>query len=296
MPTIVGAATAARQPPLFLVVGGTPMDNALGDFLRARRELVTPAEVGLPPGNTLRRVPGLRREEVALLAGISAEYYLRLEQGRDRSPSAQVIDAIAAVLRLDAEGTAYLLALAQPKSRRRPARSEDRVPAGLALLLRTINVPAMVINKYNDVVAANALAQELSPDNTPGVNRLRSLFLDPAAPGYHPDWEKITVAAVAHLRAQAGTETRDDRLHALIEEMSLKSDRFRQLWARHDVRLSTGGNVRVRHPKVGDLDLLVEKFAVVGSDGLEALLLHAKPGTPTADALALLSSMALEAR
>ena len=144
------------------------MDNVLGDFLRARRELVTPAEVGLPPGHGLHRVAGLRREEVALLAGISAEYYVRLEQGRDRSPSAQVIDAVAAVLQLDAEGTAYLMALAAPKSRRRPAPREQQVPAGLALVLRTLNVPAIVFNKYSDVLAANALAQQLSPDMVRG--------------------------------------------------------------------------------------------------------------------------------
>jgi transcriptional regulator with XRE-family HTH domain len=267
------------------------MDNALGDFLRARRELVTPAEVGLPPGHGLRRVPGLRREEVAMLAGISAEYYLRLEQGRDRSPSAQVIDAIAAVLQLDAEGTAYLTAIAAPKARRRPARREPRLPAGLDLLLRTINVPAFVIDKYMDVVAANALARQLSPDMAPGVNRLRSLFLDPAARSYYPAWDHIAAAAIAHLRARTGVDTGDERLHALIGELSLRSETFRRLWARHDVRLAQAGRVVLRHPEAGDLELLTEKFAVVGTDGLEALLLHAEPGTRTAEALERLAAL-----
>ena len=267
------------------------MDNTLGDFLRARRELITPAEVGLPPGNGLRRVPGLRREEVATLAGISAEYYVRLEQGRDRSPSAQVIDAIAGVLQLDAESTAYLMALAGPRTRRRPARQEQRVPASLDLLLRTVNVPAIVFNRYSDVLAANALARELSPGMEPGVNRLRALFTDPAAQRYHPNWERYTAIAVAHLRAQIGAETEDERLHALIGELSLKSDRFRQLWARHDVRMAQSGNFLIRHPRVGDLELLIEKFAVVGADGLEALFLHAEPGTRSADALAALASL-----
>jgi len=184
------------------------MHNALGDFLRARRELVTPAEVGLPPGNGLRRVPGLRREEVAMLAGISAEYYVRLEQGRDRSPSAQVTGAIAGVLQLDAESTAYLMALAGPRTHRRPARREERVHPGLDLLLRTVNVPAIIFNKYSDVLAANPLARELSPGMMPGVNRLRALFTDPAAQGYHPDWERYTAIAVADLRAQVGTKPR----------------------------------------------------------------------------------------
>jgi transcriptional regulator with XRE-family HTH domain len=267
------------------------VDNALGDFLRARRELVTPAEVGLPPGSGLRRVPGLRREEVALLAGISVEYYLRLERGRDRSPSAQVIEALARVLLLDAEGTAYLMALAQPKPRR-TAHPADRVPAGLDLLLRTVNVPALVFNKYSDVLAANPLAQLLSPGMRPGVNRLRTLFCDTADRAYHPDWERYTADVVAHLRAQIGTDTDDERLHALIGELSVKSDRFRQLWARHDVRSARGGTFRIRHPRVGDLELMVEKFFVAGSAGLEALMLHAEPGSRSADALERLSAAA----
>ena len=267
------------------------MDNNLGDFLRARRELITPAEVGLPPGNGLRRVPGLRREEVAMLAGISAEYYVRLEQGRDRSPSAQVIDAIAGVLQLDAEGAAYLLALAAPKTRRRAARPQERVPQGLDLLLQTVNVPAIVFNKYSDVLAANPLAQELSPGMVPGRNRLRVLFTDPAAHDYEADWDRYTATAVAHLRAQIGTETEDERLHALIGELSVKSERFRQLWARHDVRTARSGNFLIRHPRVGDLELLIEKFSVIGADGLEALFLHAEPGTRSAEALATLASM-----
>ena len=268
------------------------MENALGDFLRARRELVTPAEVGLPAGNGLRRVPGLRREEVALLAGISAEYYVRLERGRDRSPSAQVVDALARVLQLDTEGAAYLMALASPRLRRPRAAREQQVPPRLELLLLTLNVPAIVFNKHSDVLAANPLARQLSPDMRPGVNRLRLLFLDPEVRGYHPGWERYTADVVAHLRAQAGTNSDDERLHALIGELSLRSDRFRQLWARHDVRTARGGTFLVRHPDVGDLELLVEKFAVAGAgnSGLEMLLLHAEPGTRTAQALVTLAS------
>ncbi|WP_305784441.1 helix-turn-helix domain-containing protein [Symbioplanes lichenis] len=267
------------------------MDNALGNFLRARRELVTPAEVGLPPGAGLRRVPGLRREEVARLAGISVEYYLRLERGRDRSPSLQVIEALARVLQLDPESTAYLTALVQPRPRTRPAR-QDHVPPSLDLLLRTINVPALVFNKYSDVLAANPLAQALSPSMVPGVNRLRMLFCDPVDRTYHPHWEQYTAGVVAHLRAQIGSDTGDERLHALIGELSVKSDRFRRLWARQDVRALRSGSFWIRHPRVGDLELLVEKFFVAGEGGLEALLLHAEPGTRAAAALAELHKAA----
>src|SRR5690349_19547125 len=180
--------------------------NALGDFLRARRELVTPAAAGLPGGG-LRRVAGLRREEVAMLAGISAEYYLRLEQGRDRTPSAQVVDALARVLRLDAEGAAYLADLARPQPRRAKERSVEQVPVGTAMLLSTLNVPAFVVDRYRDVLAANPLAVSLSPLMRPGANRLVALFTDPQARAYHPDLDANIGNLVAQLRAEMGADT-----------------------------------------------------------------------------------------
>jgi MmyB-like transcription regulator ligand binding domain len=125
---------------------------------------------------------------------------------------------------------------------------------------------------------------------TPGVNRLRSLFTDPAARARHPDWEQYTAAIVAHLRAQVGSQTEDARLHALIGELSLKTERFRQLWSRHDVRAGHSGAFSVRHPQFGDLELMVDNFAVTGAVGLEMLLLHAEPGTRTADAMAALAA------
>ncbi|MEU2297408.1 helix-turn-helix transcriptional regulator [Streptomyces antibioticus] len=267
------------------------MDNALGDFLRARRELITPAEAGLAAGHGIRRVPGLRREEVALLAGISVEYYLRLEQGRDRNPSAQVIHALAGVLQLDAEGTAYLMSLTGRRPRRGQGPGDERVPANLVLLLHTLNVPAMVFNKYSDVLAANRMARALSPEMKPGTNRLRVLFTEQAARDYRDDWESYTATAVAHLRARIGTETDDERLHALIGELSLKSERFRRLWARHDVRTAQEVTFRIRHPQAGPMELLVEKFQVAGPQEWEVLLLHAAPGTPTADALDFLATL-----
>jgi transcriptional regulator with XRE-family HTH domain len=267
------------------------VDNALGEFLRARRELVTPAAAGLEPGYGLRRVPGLRREEVALLAGISVEYYLRLEQGRDRNPSAQVIRALADVLQLDVEGTDYLTSLATPRPSRRVDYVDEHVPESLALLLQTLNVPALVFNQYSDVLAANQLARALSPDMAPGTNRLRVLFTEDDARAFHGNWEEYTATAVAHLRAQIGTETDDERLHALIGELSLKSERFRQLWARHDVRTAHNVTFHIRHPQVGPMELLVEKFQLAGPSGMEMLLLHAAPGSPSADALTLLASL-----
>jgi transcriptional regulator with XRE-family HTH domain len=263
--------------------------NPLGEFLRARRELIGPEDAGLPRAG-LRRVPGLRREEVAMLAGISAEYYLRLEQGRDRHPSAQVLEALARVLQLDAEATSYLIQLAQPKPRHRPRRRE-RVPAGVELLLRTINVPAFVVNKYRDVLAANRLAEALSPLMAPGVNRLIALFTDPAARDYHPDWEQGTVAIVAQLRAETAADTDDPRLSVLVGELSLKSERFRKLWARHDVRRGESATSVIHHPRVGDLQLRREKFAIAGTDGLILAVYHADPGSRSADALALLGSL-----
>jgi transcriptional regulator with XRE-family HTH domain len=263
--------------------------NPLGEFLRARRELIGPEDVGLPRAG-LRRVPGLRRAEVALLAGISAEYYLRLEQGRDRHPSAQVLEAIARVLQLDAEATAYLVQLAQPKPRRQ-SRRRERVPVGVELLLQTVNVPAFVVNKYWDLLAANRLAEALSPLMAPGVNRLIALFTDPAAREYHQDWEQGTVAMVAQLRAEAGADPDDPRLSALVGELSMKSDRFRKLWARHDVRRGESATSVIRHPRVGDLRLRREKFAIAGTDGLILAVYHADPGSPSADALALLGSL-----
>ncbi|WP_127501975.1 helix-turn-helix domain-containing protein [Actinoplanes solisilvae] len=261
------------------------MRSELGDFLRARRRLVRPADVGLP-GNGLRRVPGLRREEVALLAGISAEYYLRLEQGRDRTPSAQVVEAIARVLRLDADATSYALALAQP--RRRPPLVESAVPAGIEMLLATLNVPAFVVNRYRDVVAANALAVALSPLMATGVNRVLAVFTDPLARDYHPDLDENAAGYVAQLRAEIGTDTDDPRYRALIDELNRRSPLFRELWARHDIQRGGNDTSVIRHPRLGDLRLRREKLAVIGADRLMMVVYHAEPGTPSASALASL--------
>jgi transcriptional regulator with XRE-family HTH domain len=272
-------------------VDGMESTNALGEFLRARRELVQPQDVGLH-GNGLRRVPGLRREEVAMLAGISSDYYLRLEQGRDRHPSVQVLDALAGVLQLDADATAYLIGLAQARSRRAPRPKAEKVPPGILQLLGQLQMPAIVQGKYFDVLDANPIARALSPNFAPGVNRLRVAFLDPRERELYTDWDSATVAVVAGLRVVAGAEPDDPRMAALVGELSLKSDRFRLLWARHDVRRGEGARSRLHHPEVGDLDLNREKLAITGTDGQLLVLYHAEPGSESARSLALLGSVA----
>jgi transcriptional regulator with XRE-family HTH domain len=266
--------------------------NLLGDFLRARRELVQPADVGIPV-HGLRRVAGLRREEVAMLAGVSADYYLRLEQGRDRNPSRQVLEALARVLRLDAAATEHLLALAAarpPQRVRRPRR--ESVPAGVRQLLDVLGLPAFVEGRYFDVLAANDLAGALSPALRAGENRLRSVFLDPAERALHPEWETGTARLVAGFRRSVGQDVDDPGFVQLVGELSLASERFRQLWGRHDVSSPEGMPTVVDHPEVGELSLHREKLAVTGAEGQLLVVYHAVPGTGSAEKLALLGSLA----
>lgn len=265
--------------------------NALGEFLRARREQLRPEDAGLEVAGH-RRTPGLRREEVALLAGISTDYYLRLEQGRDRTPSVQVVEAIGRVLQLDSDEAAYLHTLARPRPRRGPGRPAEKVPPGTLRLLASLPMPAFVQDRYLNVLAANPMAQALSPSMRPGVNRLLAAFLDPAEKDLHEDWEQSTAAAVGQLRASMGSETDDPRMAALVGELSMKSDRFRRLWARQDVVRRAGGPARMHHPEVGDLELHREKLIVAGADGQVLVVYHADPGTPSAQALDLLGTIA----
>jgi transcriptional regulator with XRE-family HTH domain len=268
----------------------TDETNALGEYLRARRELVTPQSVGIPQFG-IRRVPGLRREEVAMLAGISADYYLRLEQGRDRNPSAQVLESLARVLQLDEAGGAYLLSLGidKPRRPRRRVRRET-APSGIRKLLGTITLPAFVEGRYLDVLAANPLATGLSPRLRTGRNRLRDVFLDPAEQALFPEWDGATAALVAGFRDSVGTDTDDPRFIELVGELSLASARFRKLWARHDVALRSGARVTLDHPQVGELNLNREKLEIGGSAGQMLVIFHADPGTVDAEKLGLLAS------
>ncbi|MGK8555998.1 helix-turn-helix transcriptional regulator [Nocardia gipuzkoensis] len=267
-------------------------DNRLGAFLRARRELARPEDFGLPGGGQ-RRVAGLRREEIALLAGVSADYYVRLEQGRDRHPSEQVIAALARVFALDDEGVAHLRELARPavKRPRGPRRPERVAPGLLRLMNAWPHTPALVLGKYLDVLAANPLAEAVNSCSVPGVNQVRMVFLDPEARDVYSDWPTIAADTVASLRATAGADLDDPRLTELVGELSLKSEDFRQLWARHDVRVKTAGVKRFRNPMVGELTLSYETFSVNGAPGQMLIAYHAEPGSPSERSLALLGSL-----
>src|SRR6516225_11377959 len=213
--------------------------NALGDYLRARRQQVRPEDVGLVPG-ARRRVEGLRREELALLAGISAEYYLRLEVGRDKNPSPQVVEALARALQLDIKATKYLHQLASPTISHWDQSVLDAAAEGLDELIDQLPLPAIVASRYQDVLAANPIAQALSPGFAPGQNFLSWRLLDPAARELYVDWDDATDAAVSGLRESAGTDPGDPRLQKLVAELSVASPRFRELWARADVGYRLG--------------------------------------------------------
>jgi len=265
--------------------------NGLGKFLRARREQLRPEDVGLV-GGARRRVAGLRREELALLAGISSDYYLRLEQGRDRNPSPPVLEAIARVFGLDAEATRYLLSLtaARPRAPRRPRR--ETVPAGVLQLLDVLTLPAFVESRMFEVLAANRLATALSPRIHPGANRLRDIFLDPGERDLLPDWEQALAGMVAAFRTSIAEDAADPRVERLVGELSLASEPFRRLWARHDVKPLAGAPMRMVHPDVGPLELRREKLAIGDSGGQLLVVYHAEPGSGSAAALALLGSLA----
>ncbi|WP_406085471.1 helix-turn-helix transcriptional regulator [Micromonospora zamorensis] len=269
------------------------MSNELGAFLSARRALVTPQQAGIPNGG-VRRVPGLRREEVAILAGVSADYYLRLERGRDRNPSVQVLESIARVLQLDDEHLAHLLTLVAgaPRKRRRRARRET-VPSGALKLLDSLVQPAFIEGRYFDILASNSLATALSPGLVEGGNQLRDLFLNPAEQALHPDWENITECFVANLRQAVGTDIDDPRFIELTGELSLASARFRQLWARHEVRGQRGTPIRIDHPQVGELVLNRERLSIAGTEGLMLVVYHPDAGSDNAEKLTLLASAGL---
>ena len=267
-----------------------PRASALGDYLRARREQVRPEDVGLAAG-ARRRVPGLRREELATLAGISSAYYLRLEQGRDTHPSAQVVEALARALQLDIEATEYLHQLATATGYRRPHSTAETVANGLDQLIDQLSMPAIVASRCQDVLAANPCARALSPGFRPGENFLRWRLLEPAARELYVDWDVATEIAVSGLREVAGSDMGDPRLRALIEQLSTASHRFRELWARADVGYRAG-IIHMRHPQVGDLHLHSNRLSVTHSGGQHLLIYHAEPGSQSAKALEELRSLA----
>lgn len=269
--------------------------NTLGRFLRARRELVTPAEVGIIDDGA-RRVPGLRREEVAVLAGMSVDYYLRLERGRDRNPSTKVLESIARVLKLDDEHVAHMFTLVAdvPRPRAKSPYAQT-APPGILKLLASLSQPAFIENRYFDVVASNPLARAVDPHLAIGGNQLRDLFLDPLAQQRYPDWKNVTECLIANLRQAVGGDIDDPRFVELTGELTLASERFRELWARHEVRGQSGTTVRFTHPEIGDLTLNRERMSIAGAGGLMLVVFHPEAGSADADKLALLGSAAAPA-
>lgn len=245
-------------------------DNRLGAYLRARRDQVTPAQAGIvAPGG--RRVPGLRREEVALRAGISADYYLRLERGKDRTPSTQVLDALARALRLDNDEAAYLRALAADPPVVLPRPSVEEVPRTALDLIEALEHPAYVEDAALTVLAANTAAQALNPRLRPGRNQLRDLYLDPDERAMHPEWEGVAACLTASLRYALGAAD-DPRLAELTAELSRASATFRRIWARHDVRAQRGTVIRLLRPGGGEQAFTREQLRLNGTDGLTLVI------------------------
>lgn len=269
-------------------------DNELGEFLRARRDLLTPADAGLPDDGE-RRVPGLRREEVALLAGVSTDYYTRLEQGRERRPSEQVLDAIARALRLAEPAVAHLFRLALPAPQAAPRTSPAEVAPPLRTLLEHfVGVPATVLGPALDVLTANSRAVALYSGFARLDNLLRMVFLDPAAREFYADWDATARSAVASLRASSGPFAGDPRVVAVIGELTVRSPAFATLWARYEVRPRTSSAKTFRHPVVGELRLHHQAFTVLDAPGQQLYVYSAEPGSPAAGGLALLDSLGAE--
>ena len=223
-----------------------------------------------------------------MLAGISSDYYLRLEQGRDKNPSAQILDALARALQLDIKGTEYLYQLASSSGRREQSDLEA-VADGLDELIDQFSMPAIVANRYQYVLAANSIACALSPGFAPGQNFLRWRLVDPAAREFFVDWDEATDVAVSGLREVAGNAPDDPRIRALIDELSAASARFCELWARADVGYRVG-ITHVRHPRVCDLFLHRNRLSVPHSGGQHLIIFRADPGSPSARALEALRS------
>ncbi|MEU1402056.1 helix-turn-helix transcriptional regulator [Streptomyces sp. NPDC005728] len=274
-------------------MNGDWFEGEVGDFLRSRRARIRPEEVGLP-SHGRRRVPGLRREEVAQLAGVSVDYYIRLEQGRGPSVSDAVLDAIARVLRLDETEHAYLRTVARPRRQRAKQPSAPRVRPGIQTLLDGMErSPAFVLDRRMDVLAWNALGDAVNgfsrtaPD-TPNVPR--QVFLDPAGRELYPEWAAVAAQTVAHLRLNAGLYADDPGLCALVGELSLKSEDFRRLWADHQVKECAYGVKKVRHPVAGLLTLPYETLTVPAEPDRTIVVYTPEAGSETAERLVLLGS------
>ncbi|SES11521.1 Helix-turn-helix domain-containing protein [Pedococcus cremeus] len=283
-----------------------PAKNDLREFLTTRRAKLTPQQAGLPVYGANRRVTGLRREEVALLAGISVEYYTRLERGSVGSVSDSVLDGIAHALQLDEAERDHLYRLVRtlstPRSRQTPRRTpaKVRVRPAIQRILDQMPTPAYLRNGRFDVLAANDLGRALySPlyeQAGAGAhpNSARYIFLDPGASDFFVDYDRAANDCVAFLRAEAGRDPYDKDLTDLIGELSTRSEDFRQRWAAHDVRYHRTGRKRFHHPLVGDLELDYEALELPGDPGQRINVYTAPPDSPSDEALRLLASWTLE--
>jgi transcriptional regulator with XRE-family HTH domain len=265
--------------------------SELGDFLTGRRALVQPSEVNLI-SDGLRRVPGLRREEVAALAGVSVDYYVRLEQGRERHPSAQVLAALAAALRLEEDARTHLFRLAGVSASAKVAGQQDRVhPSLLQLMDAWPDNPALVYNRAYDVLASNAIADQLFGRWPTSKNLMEFVFRAPEARSFYTDWAEIAANTVAGFRLTHGEAPGDPRVREVLAGL-LPDPSFAELWNRHDVRGKSLERKRFSHPQVGPLTLTMQTFAVRAAPGQELVIYHAEPGSPDAQALRLLGTLA----
>jgi transcriptional regulator with XRE-family HTH domain len=267
--------------------------NVLGDFLRAGRTRLEPSDVGLPAGNGTRRVKGLRREEVAVLAGLSADYYARLEQGRETSPSPQVVDALGKALRLNADARAHLFRLAGVNPGTKVGGLRDRVHPDLLRLLDAFpTAAAYVLGPAFDILATNAIADALLSPFSGERNMPRILFTHPRARAVFPDWQLITSATVYALRLNAARFSDVPEIDELVGELQDASVEFRALWDDQNVRGLTRAYKVFVHPEVGRVELTYESFDVRAAPGQELLVGSAKPGSLSEKALTYLASIA----
>ncbi len=271
--------------------------SEIREFLTSRRAKVTPDQAGLPIYGANRRVPGLRREEVALLAGVSVDYYTRLERGNANGVSESVLHALAGALQLDEAEQAHLFDLARAHTAT-PARrrvSKQQVRASVQRILDAMSTaPAYVRNGRGDILAANqlgyALYSEMYTNPARPVNTARFVFLDPRAPTFFIDWERVANDIVAALRSEAGRDPYDRDLSDLVGALSTQSEEFRTRWAAHNVRFHNTGVKRIHHPIVGELTLTYETMQLTADAGLTLAAYTAEPGSKSEQALNLLAS------
>ncbi|MFF4837338.1 helix-turn-helix transcriptional regulator [Streptomyces sp. NPDC001315] len=276
--------------------------SELGDFLKSRRAALRPEDVGITPHPTRRRVTGLRREELSMLAGVSITHYTRLEQGRATSASDAVLESIARTLRLTDDETAHLKALARPTPASRPAppRVEYASPSARQLLAAMTDVPALVLDRRTDVLAWNRLghallAGHLAPEcpDTPAArpNLTRMLFLDEQYRDQYPNWNEEAQLAVASLRLVAGRHPDDRSLAGLVGHLAMNCSEFASRWARHPVRTCTSGVKQLHHPLVGAMELSFESLDIPGTSGRRLIAYTAEPDSPSEAALRLLGNV-----